>query len=42
MWWCCGKTQQDALGCKFSKHEYKFDKDDEIDINLDKFKIKNN
>lgn len=29
MWWCCGKKQKDAPGCKFSKHEEK--KDDEED-----------
>jgi hypothetical protein len=20
LWWCCGKTQKDAPGCKFDKH----------------------
>jgi len=20
MWWCCGKTSKDSLGCKFGKH----------------------
>ena len=31
MWWCCGKTQKDAQGCKFAKHESKDDEDDEKD-----------
>lgn len=21
MWWCCGKTTKEAVGCKFKKHE---------------------
>ena len=29
MWWCCGKTNKDANGCKFSKHQPRLDKDDE-------------
>lgn len=29
MWWCCGKTQKDAPGCLFSKHECKEDEDDD-------------
>ena len=32
MWWCCGKTNPDALGCKFSAHIAKNDdEDDELD-----------
>ena len=29
MWWCCGKTGKDSLGCKYGKHETKDDEDDE-------------
>ena len=29
MWWCCGKTNKDANGCKFSKHQPRTDKDDD-------------
>lgn len=29
MWWCCGKENKDADGCKISKHECK--EDDEED-----------
>lgn len=32
MWWCCGKTQKEARGCKFSKHE-KQDEDEDEDEN---------
>lgn len=32
MWWCCGKTQKEARGCKFSKHE-KQDEDEEDEDN---------
>lgn len=31
MWWCCGKTDKDAHGCKFSKHESKEDDEDDND-----------
>ena len=31
MWWCCGKTEKESLGCKFSKHESKEDDEDEGD-----------
>lgn len=31
MWWCCGKRDKDAAGCKFSKHESKEDDDLEED-----------
>ena len=41
MWWCCGKKQKDALGCKFSKHEEKKE-DEEDDENVDKEKNKIN
>ena len=27
MWWCCGRTGEDALGCRFGKHECKEDDD---------------
>lgn len=27
MWWCCGKKDKDAPGCKYSKHESKEDSD---------------
>ena len=30
MWWCCGKTTKEALGCKFRKHETK-DDEEEVD-----------
>jgi predicted nucleic acid-binding Zn-ribbon protein len=29
IWWCCGKTNKDAPGCKVSKHECK---DDDADL----------
>ena len=29
LWWCCGKTKQDALGCKFGKHIARNDFDDD-------------
>ena len=29
LWWCCGKTSKDALGCKFSKHILKKDFEDD-------------
>jgi hypothetical protein len=29
MWWCCGKTDKDNPGCKFSKHECKEDDEDD-------------
>jgi hypothetical protein len=25
MWWCCGKKQREAKGCKFSKHTIQSD-----------------
>ena len=33
MWWCCGKSNKDAPGCKFSKHETYHD-EDEQDVNF--------
>lgn len=39
MWWCCGKKQKDAPGCKFSKHEEKRE-DEEDDDPQDKEKNK--
>lgn len=29
MWWCCGKTQKEADGCKIGKHECKEDDEDD-------------
>jgi len=29
MWWCCGKTKKEALGCKFSKHKVREENEDE-------------
>lgn len=29
MWWCCGKTHKEALGCKFAKHVPLKDDEDE-------------
>lgn len=37
MWWCCGKTDKDNIGCKFSKHESK--EDDEDEDGEDKLKV---
>jgi hypothetical protein len=31
MWWCCGKSSKDALGCKFAKHSSKDDEDENED-----------
>lgn len=33
MWWCCGKTSKDAVGCKFRKHEQRNEEqeDEELD-----------
>ena len=28
MWWCCGKTNKEAPGCKYAKHVSKEDEDD--------------
>ena len=28
MWWCCGKSSKEALGCKFSKHATKDDEEE--------------
>ncbi len=33
MWWCCGKTSKDAVGCKFRKHEVR--NEDQEDEDLD-------
>jgi BTK motif len=38
MWWCCGKTSKDALGCKFNKHEARNEADDEDPDGVDKLK----
>ena len=29
MWWCCGKSSKDALGCKYQKHYSKEDEEDD-------------
>ena len=29
MWWCCGKTGKDALGCKITKHFTKEEEDED-------------
>lgn len=31
MWWCCGKTSKEAIGCKYQKHESKDDAEDSAD-----------
>lgn len=31
MWWCCGKTSKDAVGCKYRKHEVRKDDDKDDD-----------
>lgn len=33
MWWCCGKANNDALGCKFGKHEIKNENQEDEEIN---------
>lgn len=37
MWWCCGKSQLSALGCKFGKH---MTKDDEEEVENSKVKLR--
>ena len=32
MWWCCGKTNKDALGCKFNKHIMRKDEIEEVEF----------
>ena len=32
MYWCCGKTTKEALGCKFDYHVARHDDDDELDF----------
>jgi hypothetical protein len=29
MWWCCGKTGKDAIGCKITKHFTKEEEDED-------------
>jgi hypothetical protein len=29
MWWCCGKRGKEMPGCKFGKHEFKEEEEDE-------------
>ena len=31
IWWCCGKTGKESLGCKFGKHLNRNDDVDEED-----------
>ena len=31
-WWCCGRKSQQALGCKFGKHEEKRDASDDQEL----------
>lgn len=30
MWWCCGKQQKDALGCKYGRHVKHADEEEEV------------
>jgi hypothetical protein len=32
MWWCCGKKEMNAPGCKTAKHESKEEEDDEENV----------
>lgn len=32
MWWCCGKKDPNAPGCKTAKHESKEEDDDEENV----------
>jgi hypothetical protein len=32
MWWCCGKTSKDAVGCKFRKHEVRNEDQEDEDL----------
>jgi hypothetical protein len=41
MWWCCGRRELDAPGCKFAKHESKEDEEDENDEGNQELKFKN-
>ena len=38
MWWCCGRKNKEAPGCKFGKHVNKDDDDNEIGATGDKRK----
>ena len=42
MWWCCGKPNQNAKGCRVSKHiEKEEDKDDDRDLmDINKYYIR--
>lgn len=31
IWWCCGKTVKEAIGCKYQKHEHKDENEDSDD-----------
>jgi hypothetical protein len=35
MWWCCGKSDKNAPGCKFSKHEIVIEDDNEKQFGLE-------
>ena len=41
MWWCCGRNQKEAPGCKYSKHQQKNDEEDEALLNIEEAKEKN-
>jgi hypothetical protein len=32
MWWCCGKTKKEALGCKFKKHKVRSEQEEEVEL----------
>ena len=40
MWWCCGQTGKDQLGCKRSKHESKDEEDDDMGDEQEGLKVK--
>ena len=43
IWWCCGKSHKDAIGCNVSKHESKEDEDEDDedkDQEIDRDKLK--
>jgi len=37
MWWCCGKVNKEAQGCKYSKHISKEDQEDQEDLDKEIF-----
>lgn len=42
VWWCCGKTNKDALGCKFGKHIGRDDIEEEDALDKGRALIMNN